>query len=107
MTNFTGGAANPAIVERNESDIAQIVEGEIGEVLGINGRPVERCVWKYPRALPQYNLGHAGRIAAVREALEEQPGLYLAGNYLQGRSLGDCAELASRTADKVKRLFIS
>jgi protoporphyrinogen/coproporphyrinogen III oxidase len=107
MTNFTGGAANPAIVERNESDIAQIVEGEIGEVLGINGRPVERCVWKYARALPQYNLGHAGRIAKVREALEELPGLYLAGNYLQGRSLGDCADLGSRTADKVKRLFAS
>ncbi len=105
MTAFTGGAANPAIVERDEAAIAQIVEGEMSTVLGIEGPPVERSVWKYPRALPQFNLGHARRIAAVREALEGLPGLYLAGNYLQGRSLGDCADLGSRTADKVKRLF--
>jgi len=105
MTSFTGGAANPEIVERDEAAIAQIVEGEMSTVLGIEGPPVERSVWRYPRALPQFNLGHARRIAAVREALEGLPGLYLAGNYLQGRSLGDCADLGSRTADKVKRLF--
>ncbi len=105
MTSFTGGAANPTFVERDEADIARIVEEEMGIVLGIEGPPIERCVWRYLRALPQFNLGHARRIAAVREALEELPGVYLAGNYLQGRSLGDCAELGSRTADKVKRLF--
>jgi protoporphyrinogen/coproporphyrinogen III oxidase len=107
MTSFTGGAANPAFVERDEAAIAQIVEREIGAVLEIDGPPVERSVWRYPRALPQFNLGHARRIAAVREALADLPGLYLAGNYLQGRSLGDCAELGSRMADKVKRLLSS
>jgi oxygen-dependent protoporphyrinogen oxidase len=105
MTSFAGGAANPVFVERDEADIARIVEGELGAVLGIEGPPIERSMWRYPRALPQFNLGHARRIAAVREALKELPGLYLAGNYLQGRSLGDCAEMGSRTADKVKRLF--
>jgi protoporphyrinogen/coproporphyrinogen III oxidase len=107
MTSFAGGATDPAFVEREEGVIAQIVEGEMGAVLGINGPPVERSVWKYPRALPQFNLGHAKRMDAVRGALAELPGLYLAGNYLQGRSLGDCAELGSRTAEKVKRLFSS
>ncbi len=105
MTSFTGGATNPAIVERNAAEIADVVEKEMGAVLGIDGPPVERVVSRYPRALPQFNLGHAGRIAAIREALAELPGLYLAGNYLQGRSLGDCAELGSRTADLVKRHF--
>jgi oxygen-dependent protoporphyrinogen oxidase len=105
MTSFTGGATNPAIVERDAAEIAEVVEKEMGAVLGIDGPPVERAVWQYPRALPQFNLGHAGRIAAIREALAELPGLYLAGNYLQGRSLGDCAELGSRTADLVKRHF--
>ncbi|MGC1674557.1 MAG: protoporphyrinogen oxidase, partial [Candidatus Acidiferrales bacterium] len=103
MTSFTGGATNPSIVGRDAAEIAEIVEEEMAVVLGIDGPPVERAVWKYPRALPQFNLGHARRIAAIREALVELPGLYLAGNYLQGRSLGDCAELGSRTADLVKR----
>ncbi len=107
MTSFAGGATDPAFVERDEPAIAQIVEGEMGGILGMNGPPVERCVWKYPRALPQFNLGHAKRMDVVRVALAELPGLYLTGNYLQGRSLGDCAELGSRTAEKVKRRFSS
>ncbi|MFZ0522130.1 MAG: protoporphyrinogen oxidase [Candidatus Acidiferrales bacterium] len=105
LTSFTGGSTNPAILERDDAAIAEIIEGEMGAVLRIDGPPAERCVWKYPRALPQFNLGHARRITSIREALAELPGMYLAGNYLQGRSLGDCAELGSRTADLVKRHF--
>lgn len=105
MTSFTGGATNPAIVGRDDAEIAEIVEEEMAGLLGIAGPPVERVVWKYPKALPQFNLGHARRITAIREALAEFPALRLAGNYLQGRSLGDCAELGSRTAELVKRHF--
>ena len=105
MTSFTGGATNPAIVDRDAEQIAGIVEEELGSILGIQGCPVERSVWKYPRALPQFNLGHARKIAAIREILADLPGLHLAGNYMQGRSLGDCADLGSRTAESVKRHF--
>jgi len=103
MTSFTGGATNPAIVERAAAEIAETVEAELAGVLGIDGPPVERAVWKYPRALPQFNLGHARKIADIREILADLPGLHLAGNYVQGRSLGDCADLGSRTAESVKR----
>ena len=105
MTSFTGGATNPTILERDEETIAEIIEGEMRAVLGVDGPSVERCVWKYSRALPQFNLGHARRITSIREALAELPGIYLAANYLQGRSLGDCGELGSHTADLVKRHF--
>jgi protoporphyrinogen/coproporphyrinogen III oxidase len=105
MTSFTGGATNPSIVGRDATEIAEIVENEMAAVLGISGSPAERSVSKYHRALPQFNLGHARKIAAIREALAQLPTLYLAGNYLQGRSLGDCADVGSRTADLVKRHF--
>jgi oxygen-dependent protoporphyrinogen oxidase len=104
-TSFTGGSTNPGILERDDATIAEIIESEMAAILGIDGPPVERCVWKYSRALPQFNLGHARRITSIREALAEIPGIYLAANYLQSRSLGDCAELGSRTADLVKRHF--
>jgi protoporphyrinogen/coproporphyrinogen III oxidase len=105
MTSFTGGATNPAIVEHVAAEIAEVVEKEMAAVLGIEGSPLEQAVWKYPKALPQFNLGHARRIASIRESTADLSGLYLAGNYLQGRSLGDCADLGSRTADSVKRHF--
>jgi oxygen-dependent protoporphyrinogen oxidase len=100
LTSFAGGATDPEFVQREEKAIAQIIEGEMAAVLGIEGTPIERLVWKFPKALPQFNLGHAQTAAAIREAATALPGLYLAGNYLEGRSLGDCVEIGSRTAQE-------
>jgi protoporphyrinogen/coproporphyrinogen III oxidase len=105
LTSFAGGATNPEFVRLEEKAIAQIIEAEMAAVLGIEGPPIERFVWKFPKALPQFNLGHAQTAAAIREAVTGLPGLYLAGNYLDGRSLGDCVEIGSRTAQEVVHQF--
>ncbi len=81
---------------------AQIVEAENARVLGITGAPIERTVWRYSRALPQYNVGHAQRVKEIREAESGFPGLGLAGNYLTGRSIGDCAETGFQAAEKLR-----
>jgi oxygen-dependent protoporphyrinogen oxidase len=105
LTSFAGGATNPEFVRLEENAIAQIIEAEMAAVLGIKGPSVERLVWKFPKALPQFNLGHAQTAADIREAVTGLPGLYLAGNYLDGRSLGDCVEIGSRTAQEVVHQF--
>ena len=81
---------------------AQTVEAENSKILGITGAPTERTVWRYPRALPQYNVGHAQRVREIREAESGLPGLCLAGNYLTGRSIGDCAESGFQAAEKLR-----
>ena len=80
---------------------AEAVEAENAKILGISGAPIERTVWRFPRALPQYNVGHARRVKEIREALNEFPGLCLAGNYLTGRSIGDCADTGFQAAEKL------
>ena len=79
--------------------LVQQVEAENAAVLGITGAPIDRMMWKYPHALPQYNVGHAQRVREIRETLSELPGLFLAGNYLAGRSIGDCVESGFQAAD--------
>jgi oxygen-dependent protoporphyrinogen oxidase len=105
LTSFAGGATNPEFVRLEEKAIAQIIEAEMATVLGINGPSIERLVWKFPKALPQFNVGHGQTAAGIREAVTGLPGLYLAGNYLEGRSLGDCVEIGSRTAQEVMHQF--
>jgi len=58
-----------------------------------------------PQALPQYNIGHAKRVAAINEGLRAFPNLHLAGNYLKGRSIGDCVEMAFQVAENVHSLL--
>lgn len=102
LTSFAGGATNRQFVEQSEEEITRRVELEIGRILGVNGTPVERFVWKFPKALPLMNVGHAKRVQKIRESAAQLPGIHLVGNYLEGRSLGDCLDVAFQTATNVK-----
>jgi oxygen-dependent protoporphyrinogen oxidase len=102
MTSFVGGATEPEIVEKTEEEIAAIVQDENARVLQITGPPATSAVWRHPKALPQYNLGHGHIVEAIRDGEHAHPGLFFAGNYLEGPALGKCAELGAQTAEAVR-----
>ncbi len=102
MTSFAGGAMEPEIVDKPETEIATIVQDENARVLQITGPPVAGAVWRYPRALPQYNLGHGHIVEAIRDGERANPGLFFAGNYLEGPALGKCVEVGNQTGDAVR-----
>ncbi len=102
LSSFAGGATDAGLFQMGDDAIADAVEKEIARILGIEGRPAQRVVWRYARALPQYQLGHAERIAAIREELARFRGLFLAGNYLEGPAIGNCVEQAFKTAEAVR-----
>ena len=102
FTSFAGGATDPNFCEMTEEEIANIVGAEVARVLGITGAPVLTNVQRYARALPQYNLGHTEIVKSLEGLAAAMPGLFLAGNYLSGPSIGSCVEQANRTADAVR-----
>jgi len=81
--------------------LARRVEAENSLVLGISGEPLDRMTWSAARAMPQYAVGHAKRLAEIRSDLASLPNLHLIGNYLSGRSIGDCIEVAEKAAKEV------
>jgi protoporphyrinogen/coproporphyrinogen III oxidase len=101
MTSFIGGATDLEIIQHSEQEISQIVQQDNSRLLGITGMPIATKIRKYPRALPQYNLGHGGVVDSIREAEHAIPGVFLAGNYLDGPSLGKCVENGFQVAEKV------
>jgi protoporphyrinogen/coproporphyrinogen III oxidase len=102
ITSFIGGATDPKIMDRSEDEIAAIVQNENARILQISGSPVTSAVWKYPKALPQYNLGHGHVVEAIRDGERSNPGLFFCGNYLEGPSLGKCVEAANQTAQAIQ-----
>jgi oxygen-dependent protoporphyrinogen oxidase len=101
MTSFAGRAANNGAQRVGGEACARIVEAENARALEIAGEPLDRVVWQDPKALPQYNVGHAQRIAEIRNILSMTHGLGIAGNFLKGRSIGDCVETGFDAADDV------
>jgi oxygen-dependent protoporphyrinogen oxidase len=102
LTSFAGGALNPEMCTWSEDRIASAVHEDISGVLDIKEEPVVRSVQVYQRAIPQYNLGHGRILAELRWTCDATPGLYLAGNYLEGPSMGACVERSFRVVDEVE-----
>ena len=101
ITSFAGRGASDKLDSAIDGDCARTVEAENARILGISGEPVGRVVWRDSRALPQYNVGHAQRVAETYRLLRLFPSLYLAGNFLKGRSIGDCVDVAYRVAENL------
>ena len=105
LTSFVGGATNPGALQQSESALAETIHKEITPLLGIRQEPVFSNVTIWPRALPQYNLGHTARLAALEQLRGKFPGLYFAGNYLNGPAIGTCVEQALKVADEIRVSF--
>src|SRR5260370_37460391 len=99
FTSFAGGVTDPKFCELSDEEITETICAEVARVLGITGKPVATNLHRYARALPQYNLGHSQIVKSLEALTTAQPGLFLAGNYLSGPSIGACVAQAFRTAD--------
>ena len=82
------------------AEIAEAVQAEHADILGAPPRAEFMQVRRWPRAIPQYTLGHLARIAQIEEAERDLPGLFFCANYRGGVSIGDCIRSAAGTADQ-------
>ena len=98
LTSFVGGATDTEILEKSDEEILAVVQDDNARILKITGQPLVSRLWRHPKALPQYNLGHGHIVEAVRAGERAIPGLFFAGNYLEGPSIGKCAERGSHVA---------
>jgi protoporphyrinogen/coproporphyrinogen III oxidase len=101
FTSFLGGMTDPEVVSYSPERMAAIAHSELSSVLGITGAPVAQHVACWQRALPQYNIGHQDVTSALRTLCAHMPGVFLAGNYFAGPSIGGCVEHANEVARNV------
>lgn len=101
MTSFVGGATDPQAATLSPQALCSLVHRELAPLLAIRQAPTFSNVAIYPRALPQYNLGHADRLSAVETQRAYFPNLWLVGNYLRGPAMGACVEQALDVANQM------
>lgn len=100
LTCFVGGTRHPELGTASTDALLAVVIPELAALLGITGAPtfVEHTSW--PRAIPQYNVGHDANIRAA-EALEVLvPGLMVDGQFRRGVSVGDCVASGAMIAQR-------
>lgn len=102
LTSFLGGATDREAAALNSAALTELTHGEIAPLLGIRSQPALANVHCYRKALPQYNLGHGNRLAKLEACRAACRGLWFAGNYLRGPSIGACVDQALEVAAYVQ-----
>lgn len=99
ITCFVGGANYSELIDYEIEKIQQIAIEELLKALPQTIQSdFELKNFKYwPKAIPQYNLGHKALIKNIQSKMP--PNLKLAGNYLQGISLEDSALSGKKALD--------
>jgi oxygen-dependent protoporphyrinogen oxidase len=100
LTTFVGGMRQPELARRSPTGITRAVQAELETLLGVNGSPSFVRVTQWECAIPQYTMGHLGRVAELEQAERQWPGLYFCANYRGGIAVANCVESAYATAER-------
>jgi protoporphyrinogen/coproporphyrinogen III oxidase len=96
---FVGGAMHPELFALDDRAIVAAVREELRSLLGIEAEPRLSRLHRWPASMPQYDVGHADRIAGIRSRVARHSGLFLAGNAYAGVGLSDCVRSGEEAAD--------
>lgn len=101
LRTMLGGARASHLATQGEKRLVDTVSAELGEIMGVKVQPDFARVYVHEKAIPQYTLGHQGRLDTMERVLSRYKGLYLAGNSYRGISVNDCIENSYRLADQL------
>ena len=76
----------------------RLAREELQAILGIAATPVLAKAYRWPKANPQYDLGHEERVAEIERSLSNLPGLHLAGAAYHGPGIPDCIQSGQKAA---------
>lgn len=98
---FLGGALGAGDLEHEDAALVRLAHGDLVTLLGIEAAPVLTRVRRHPAAMPQYEVGHLDRVAAIEARLAGLPGLGLAGAAYRGVGIPDCIHAGEAAADRL------
>lgn len=87
---FVGRAGQEENAFLPENELIELVRRELASITGITAEPLTARVYRWPRAMPQYNIGHQDRLDRIDQHLLTIPQLGLAGSAYRGVGVPDC-----------------
>lgn len=97
---YVGRSGDEQNVELPDEALAELVRKDLKEIMGITAAPLFTEITRLRSSMPQYPVGHPGRIAGLRSELAQQlPGVYAFGAGYDGIGMPDCIKQAKLTAE--------
>ena len=101
---FFASSAADELSRRSDTEIAAIARNQLTALLGPLPEHAEvTIVRRWPRSLPQYEVGHVARMTQFDLCLSGLQGIAVAGNALRGVGLPDLVRDATKAAHLLAR----
>ena len=92
---FAGGTLDPGFSALDDAEALAAARRDLETTMGIVAEPEFQRAIRWPKGIPQFEMGHRERVASARQALAQAlPSARLAGNYLDGVGLNDTVRTA-------------
>lgn len=101
LTSMIGGARDPEAVGLSDTVLLSAVRADLQATMGIETDPRFVRIFRHPRGIPQYTIGHPRRMAIIEGRLAAHPGLHVCGNSYRGISVNACVAEAPLIAESV------
>lgn len=98
---FVGGACHPEFNELGDAPLRQLVLDELRALIGLTGAPELFETVRWPRAMPQYHVGHLARMDRIERRLAGWPTLALAGAAYRGVGIPHCIRSGELAAERI------
>ena len=95
-----GRIGEEAVLQRDDADLVRLAAADFSAATGAAGAPVDARVTRWGGGLPQYAVGHLGRIARIRAGVAALGGLAVCGAAYDGIGVPACIASARLAADQ-------
>ena len=96
---YVGGVGDDDVLEASDGELVDACVRHLSAVLDFPEGPESSSVVRWMRAMPQYEVGHVERVAAIRRSLPA--GIFVVGSAYDGVGIPDCVRGAGETAEQV------
>jgi oxygen-dependent protoporphyrinogen oxidase len=97
---FIGGTGTEDVLATEDGELVGAAAEALAEIWPLPAAPEASELVRWPRAMPQYEVGHLERVAAIEAALP--PGLFVAGQAYRGAGLPDCVRQGTEAAERAR-----
>lgn len=98
---FVGGLGHEDRASLPDAELVALCRDDLSALLPLLGDPLFTRVYRFLGSSPQPTVGHASRVAAIREALKNHPRLVTIGAAYEGVGIPDVVALARRTGERI------
>ncbi|MCL2402716.1 MAG: protoporphyrinogen oxidase [Coriobacteriia bacterium] len=103
LRGFVGGARDDSTHNLPDEELIELCRKTYVDLLGLkpDAKPTYAKVFRFPRAMPQYIVGHNDRMDVLNNYMSQQVGLSLGGAAYTGVGVPNCMESGEAAARKV------